>query len=95
MASFAKQKPLQRQFDSLLNQLDFEKIQDQPIRDRAAVIVGKALFSLRYENDTRKGFRKSDQCNEKGFLALSDLKIGSKAEKQGKYESGEVRSRYD
>ena len=60
MASFTKQKPLQRQFDALLNQLDFGKIQDQPIRDRAAVIAGKALFSLRYENDTRKSFRTSD-----------------------------------
>ena len=57
VASFGEQqqRPLARRFDAILDQLDFELINDKGNEqlERAAVIAGKALFSLRYDNDTR------------------------------------------
>ena len=56
VASFGEQqRPLARRYDAILGQLDFELInaQGNETLECAVVIVGKALFALRYDNDTR------------------------------------------
>ena len=63
VASFGEQqqRPLARRFDCLLDQLDFGLIfkEHNETLERAVVIAGKALFALRYENDTRNLFELS------------------------------------